>query len=130
TIREYGQERLAESGELGAARQRHAQFLLGLAEQAESELQGPRQPAWLERLDTEHANLRAALRWMLDTGEAEPALRLCVALWWFWFTHGHLSEGRRWLDSALALPGSRSKVLRAKAVYAAGRLAYSQVDYA
>lgn len=61
-------------------------------------------PVWWERIEDEHDNLRAALRWALETGEAETALRLVAALWQFWLARGYLREGRRWLDEALAQP--------------------------
>jgi predicted ATPase len=82
-VRQYAQERLEEQGEDAAVRQRHAEFFLALAEEAEPELLGPHQEAWLERLEREHDNLRAALRWLLDEKEAELALRLAGALWLF-----------------------------------------------
>src|SRR5207247_9589615 len=74
TIREFGLEQLAESGEDEATRRRHAEFFLGLAEQAEPQLQGPQQGAWLGQLEAEHDNLRAALTWALARGAVEVAL--------------------------------------------------------
>jgi predicted ATPase/DNA-binding XRE family transcriptional regulator len=150
TIREYAAERLAASGEEDALRRAHAACYLSLAEHAEHELTGPDQAAWLARLEDEHDNLRAALRWaqeevLRDTlaAAAERAalgLRLAGALWRFWLVHGHLSEGRGWLARFLALTadgearGASSAdpalaAARAKALDGAAGLAYSQGDY-
>ena len=136
TVREYALERLEESGESGAIHRRHALAALRLAESGESELYGPDQSTWLARLDREHDNLRAALRWCEDGGYAEPALRLAVALWWFWSLHGHLEEGLEHLARLLQrfrLPPGASTTrteLHARAVYAAGMLAAWQGDHA
>ncbi len=130
TIRQYGQEKLLESEAVQAVRKRHASFFLALAEQVEPKLKGAQGPLWLERLEMDHYNLRAALRWAADTGEAETELRLAGALWWFWLRRGHLGEGRRWLEGALeraepsAYAGARAKVL-----WGAGFLAFSQVNH-
>jgi tetratricopeptide (TPR) repeat protein len=129
TIREYAQERLAESGEMGSLQRKHALFFLDMAEQAEPELRGPRQIEWLGRLDSEHDNFRAALRWAEESGEAETGLRLVGALGRFWFAHGHLSEGRNYLESALIYAHGQGSHLRARALYLAGRLAMIQGDY-
>src|ERR687898_1231223 len=88
TIREYARERLELSGEAEEIRRLHAEYFLALAEQGASEQQGPEETAWLERLDLEHDNMRAALSWMLESEEAEPGLRLAGALWQFWDMRG------------------------------------------
>ena len=120
TIREYGLERLDVSGELEAARRAHAVYHLALAEQAEPELRSPQQAMWFDRLEREYDNLRVALKWAVEQGEAgqsmEIALRLCAALGWYWFVHNHLSEGRQWMERALAgskevITSIRGKVL-------------------
>src|SRR6266566_5131809 len=110
TIREYALEALTASGEMESTRQAHAAYYLALAEQAELELGGPQQGAWLDRLEREHDNLRAALSWSLEqAGDEEAgqrqeiALRFGGALWKFWWTHGHWSEGRTFLERAVAL---------------------------
>ena len=90
------------SGEEAAIRERHAACCLGLAERAEPALLGPDQVAWLDRLETELANLRAALAWLRDAGEAERGLRLAAALWTFWVVRDRVPEGRRWLETFLA----------------------------
>ena len=129
TVRIYAGQRLAEESDVMPLRWRHATFLLTLAERAEPELWGPQQQSWLDRLEQEHDNLRAALQAMLDMGHLGMAARFCGALWRFWATRGHLSEGRAWtrqiLDRAVAEPSSvRSKVLNAEAW-----LALLQADY-
>ncbi len=129
TIHEYALEKLAEHGELDRAQRAHAAFFLALAEQAEPKLRGFEQPAWLSRLDREHDNLRAALRWATERGETEIALRLAGALWLFWRVHGPLSEGQRWLDLALGLAGNVPPAARAKALSRAGSLAWARGDY-
>lgn len=134
TIREFAREQLDAGGEAESGPLRHAQHFLTLAEQAEPELRGKDQAIWLTRLDREHDNLRAALRWSRDSGEIDSGLRLAGALWWFWYTHGYLSEGQRWLEQLLALDTARNQSIgrlpRAKALRGAGVLATEQGDYA
>lgn len=130
TIREYGLERLEAGGEAENTRLAHATYYLRLVEEAEPHLKGVQQTIWLARLEQEQENLRAALSWFIQYEEAEPALRFCSALWWFWRLRGHWSEGRRSLDAALGLlQDDRSLVARARALCAAGDLAYYQDDY-
>ncbi len=104
TIRDYGWECLQDRGELQAVRRRHALLVQALVEAAEPALTGPDQAAWLAHLEREHGNLRAALRWAVETCETTVGLRLAAGLWRFWQTRGHLSEGRAWLEAVLALP--------------------------
>lgn len=105
TIREYAQERLASSGEADAVHREHALYYLALAERAQPE-QGA-EPAldswWWTRLEIDHDNLRAALRWAIEQREREIGIRLGLLLWRFWNLGSHLGEGRRWLDALLAL---------------------------
>lgn len=101
TIREYGMEQLAASGELALAQDAHAAYYADVAEQAARELTGAGQRYWLEHLEREHANMRLALRWTHDNQRYVLALRLAAALWRFWYMHGDLREGRRWLTSML-----------------------------
>jgi DNA-binding CsgD family transcriptional regulator len=131
TIREYASERLAEAGEAEDAATRHAAFFLAFAEAAEPELTRPGQADWLERLEREHDNLRAALDWLLVRGHAEQALRLGAALWRFWEMHAHVGEGARLLDACLALAEGQSvsDVVRAKALTRAGSLARVLSNY-
>jgi predicted ATPase/DNA-binding XRE family transcriptional regulator len=103
TIREYAIERLEQRNDKEAVREKHATYFLDLLERAD-----PVQKYWLERLEREHDNLRAALRWMLVRGDAKKALRLSGAAWRFWQMHGHLREGLAWLNSTLALESTCS----------------------
>ena len=106
TLRQYGAERLRDAGEEAVVRARHTEWCFALAEDAGSTLEGLRGGAWAARLEAEHDNLRAALGWSLTEG-AEAAgptgQRLAAALWEFWWLHGHLTEGSRWLAAALAI---------------------------
>jgi predicted ATPase len=133
TIREYGLETLEALGELEITRQAHAAYFLALAEEAQAEISGPQQAVWLERLEHEHDNLRAALQWSLEQGEAdrrmEMALRFSRALAGFWKTRGHYSEGRTFLKRVLAGSGGNKTSLRAEALNIAAGLAAAQGDY-
>ncbi|HET8626058.1 MAG TPA: tetratricopeptide repeat protein [Thermomicrobiales bacterium] len=132
TLREYGLERLEECGEAAAARRAHAGYYLALAEAAAPALDGPDAATWAARLEREHDNLRAALRWALDGGEVVLGLRLAAALWRFWSARGHLSEGRRWLREALArvtandAPAARTEALAGAALLAIEQGAYDE----
>jgi predicted ATPase/class 3 adenylate cyclase/DNA-binding CsgD family transcriptional regulator len=129
TIREFGLEQLAGSGEGKVMQRRHAEHYLTLVEAVELALWGPDAVAWLDRLEIEHDNLRAALRWATGRGEAEIALRLGAALSRFWQVHAHLSEGLKWLERALARTTDASSATRARALDAAGHLARDRADY-
>jgi len=130
TIQQYGNEKLAERGEVSGLRLRHASYFLRLAEQAESGLSGAQQAAWLEHLATEHDNLRAALGWSLDEGgDPELGLRLASSLWRFCHTRGYYGEGREWLERTLARADNAPRKLRAKALTGAGLLAFLQCEY-
>jgi predicted ATPase len=128
TIREYALERLAASGEEDSVRWRHAAYFLALTEAAERHLASAQRQAWLEQLEIEYDNLRAVLVWSQATPNGgATGLRLAGVLWWFWYFHGYASEGRGWLEDALA----RTKALeptpeRAKALCGAGALAWFQ----
>src|SRR5205807_9388674 len=125
TVREFGLEQLAWTGELETQRRRHAEYFLELAEQAEREFWGPAASTWHARLDAAHDNLRAALEWGLtaggDTGGV-LALRLAAALARFWYTRGYHNEGRHWLTRALANAPARSAA-RMKALHGTAWLA-------
>jgi predicted ATPase/DNA-binding XRE family transcriptional regulator len=130
TLREYAQERLSESGEELATRRRHADFLVGLCEQAAPRLLGSEMGMWVARLEEEHDNLRSALGWLIEQGDAEAVFRMAWVLSVLWTVHGHLREGRRWLDAALALASPSDRTAnRANALFGAGRLAAAQGDY-
>jgi predicted ATPase/Tfp pilus assembly protein PilF len=129
TIREYALVQLQAAGELDATYANLAEFLVGLAERAEPELTGAEQVAWLDRLESEHDNLRAALQWCSVPGAIEMTLRLAGALWRFWSTRGYVGEGLRWLDTAVASPNATLNPVLAKALNGAANLAREQGDY-
>jgi predicted ATPase/class 3 adenylate cyclase/Tfp pilus assembly protein PilF len=129
TIHEFAREKLGQSAEVEQIKRVHAQYFLTLAEEAYPELKGPNQLEWLERLEAEHDNMRAALTWALERKEVEVALRLGGALSWFWSLRGYHSEGRRWLEEALAMEGRGSPEVRAMSLAGAGALASEQGDY-
>jgi predicted ATPase/serine/threonine protein kinase/DNA-binding CsgD family transcriptional regulator len=136
TIREYGLEVLASSGEMASTRRAHAHYYLSLVEDAEVEIGGPQQAAWLDRLEREHDNLRAALQWSLEQAgdeevgqRREIALRFGGALHMFWWTLGHWSEARNFLERALATREGIEASVQAKALYAAANLTFVQSDY-
>ena len=131
-VRQYALEKLEARGEAEETRLRHALWCLGLAEEAEPKLRGSEQLTWLERLETEHDNLRAALRWALgpegvqqSAGRAELGLNLTAAVWPFWQSHRHVYEGRRWLERALSESNAASAA-RAKALNGLGHIATFQ----
>jgi predicted ATPase/DNA-binding CsgD family transcriptional regulator len=130
-IRQYALEKLEQSGKSDDVKRAHAEHFLALVEEAEPELIGPREAEWLERLEVDHDNIRAALSWTSEQMEAEVGLRLAGALMSFWFWEGHYGEGRRWLEGALNQDGPTTSALaRAKALGAASLLAWRQSDYA
>jgi predicted ATPase/DNA-binding SARP family transcriptional activator len=131
TIREYALERLSASGTAEMIRQQHARFFLQLAEAAEPKLRGVEQRMWLDRLEIEHDNLRAAMAWALERRDAELGLRLVGALWWFWWIRGHVHEGQAWGSNILSRPEAAARTIaRATALKAVGWLMYFQGDQA
>ncbi len=130
TLREYAYEQLETCAEIDEARLRHAAYHLDLAQRAEPALVGPDQSQWLERLERDHDNLRAALQHARDRGDIEAALRFSAALARFWERHGYVGEGRAWLDSLLSNGGEASPLTRGKALNGAGNLARVEGDYA
>jgi predicted ATPase len=128
TIREFALERLKEAGGAEELRRRHSAYFLELAELAEPELLARSSSIWFDRLEAEHDNVRAALGEALEHGRADVALRLGGAIWQFWWTRGYWSEGRRWLDSALAAGTESDPQLRGDALIGAGMLALWQGD--
>jgi predicted ATPase/transcriptional regulator with XRE-family HTH domain len=129
SIQAYARERLRTSGEGETVRQRHASYYLQLAEQAAPGLRGENQGRWLDRLQAELDNLRAAVDCWRDGNETERVLQFAGAIWRFWDMRGYVSEGRRWLDEALDGTTADSTV-RVTALIAAGALAQIQSDYA
>jgi tetratricopeptide (TPR) repeat protein len=145
TLREYGQERLVEAGEAGIVSARHARFFLELVEQAEPELMRSRQAEWLERLDEEYDNVRAALAWSLEAAvppliPEEIGLRLVGTLFWYWWMRSYHTEGWDWAAGVLSRTGGAPGVpplperagppartwARAKACRSAGGMLWAQ----
>jgi predicted ATPase/class 3 adenylate cyclase len=122
TMREYALERLSGRGEMEMIARRHADYFLGLAEQAEPELLGPRQGDWYKRLEADLDNFRAALAWSLAHEQAEAAARLAATLMPLWWSRGHGNEGLRWLDAALDRRGSLTPPTLAKTLFAKATL--------
>ena len=121
TIREYAGEKLAETGEDAVVRDRHLDFFVMLAEEAEPQLFKPDQVFWLNRLESDHENLRAAAAWSLERKAATSALRLVGALSWFWSTRGHYREARELSSQILSSPIAMERTAaRAKALSIAG----------
>ncbi len=133
TVRQYSRDRLEESGSRREWRNRHFDHMLSLAEEAEPQLTGPDQAKWLDQLDIEHDNLRAALSWSTDEQSKlgnDATLRVAGALWRFWLIRGFLAEGRIWLaDPLRETQGTGTMAVRAKALNGAGALARQQGDY-
>jgi DNA-binding NarL/FixJ family response regulator len=127
TLRQYGYERLVEAGEVESIERSHCDYYFALSEAADTGMHGAGQAAWLERLDEEHDNLGRALSWCVEH-DAQSALRLAAALSDFWLERGYLSEGRSWLETALA-GAVGNPVDRARSLMVAGNLAYHQADY-
>ena len=105
-VREFAAARLSEDGESAAVAARHTGYVLRLTERATAELTGPGQRAWLDVLEAAHDDVRAALGRVLRDGDAGAAIRIAGAMWRFWYSRGHLAEGDRWLDRALAAAGA------------------------
>ncbi len=130
TIRAFALERLDVRGEADETHRRHATAYLDLARAAAPELAGAHQREWLERLELEHDNLRAALGWATDTPEAATALELAARLWRFWQKRGHFDEARRRLDDIARRPWARDdQVLYARLLEAQGGISYWQGDF-
>jgi non-specific serine/threonine protein kinase len=124
TIREFGLEALAAAAEEPAVRDAHAEYYLAFAVRAAPELHRAEQRDWLDRLEVEHANLRAALAWLDQTGRTEEVMRLTSALWWFWWLRGHLGIARHWFDRAIAQQGEAPPLVRALTLLGAARFAW------
>jgi predicted ATPase/class 3 adenylate cyclase len=129
TIREYGVDRLIAEAELEQTERAHAFFFARLADEARSGLEGDEGPAWLDRLDREIGNIRAALEWFLEH-DGVAAMEMGANLWRFWHRRGLLGEGRMWLERIVATPGTAPPRARAQAYGALGSVAYWQNDFA
>jgi predicted ATPase len=132
TIHEYAQEQLEASGEAATVQQRHADYFLQLAEEAEPHLASSEREVWMERLDREDANLRAALTWSkADKDAVQTELRLGRALFFYWFLRDSVREGRAWLEGMLErTAGTDRSAARGRALIGAGWLAWEEGDHA
>jgi non-specific serine/threonine protein kinase len=128
TIREHAGDLLTASGERAAMERAHGVYYQAFAEDADTELRGSGQTAWMERLEAEIDNLRAASRWAQIHDAQDVGLRLAGSLWFFWFLSRRLSEGRGWLSTVLSSPGA-APAMRAKAIVGASWLARCQGDF-
>jgi len=130
TIREHALDCLVDMGEADEFRHRHAEYFLSFVEAAEPRLVGASQAAWLDRIEREHDNIRAALDWLALREPADHGLRLAAALRRFWRARGYITEGRERLAMLLSLPAAAERTAsRAKALHGAGWLASQQGDY-
>jgi predicted ATPase/class 3 adenylate cyclase len=129
TIHEFATEQVIASGELEQAKEHHATWFRDLAIAAEPHLSGPSAVSWLERLERDHDNIRAALEWLRSQSDGERAVTLAAALWRFWWTRGHVSEGREQIEMALSVDVTAAPAARSAALDGAGVLAETQGDY-
>lgn len=130
TIQKYGRERLLENDESELLMQKHAAYYLNLAVQSYGKMWGSEQSLWLSILDEDYDDLRSALSWFSRmAGNEENLLRMTGSLWRYWEIRGHFTEGRGWLETALAKNEKSTEFLRANALGGAGVLARQQGDY-
>jgi tetratricopeptide (TPR) repeat protein len=129
TVRDYAAEQLEATGGAQAFRRHHARHFRHLLEEAWAPIRLSQTEEWTRRLVAEQDNLRAALRWSAETGESEELLRLAEGLWYFWWIHGDVSEGRAWLQLALDRGGGAEPLLHARALGGAARLAWAATDF-
>lgn len=128
TVRQYAKDRLLEAGDGAVWRDRHLAHYRALAEEAAPQLFGPDQRSWLDKLETEHDNIRAALGGN-EQRNTMDSLRLAGSLWLFWSVRGHVTEGREWLSRFLATDSGGASVALGNALSAAGNLAGIQGSY-
>jgi predicted ATPase/DNA-binding SARP family transcriptional activator/DNA-binding CsgD family transcriptional regulator len=129
-VRQYAHEKLEEGGEADVVHRRHAEYFLALAGEAEPQPKGAQQEAWLNRLESEHDNVRAALSWSLGEHDPGLGLRLAAAFWKFWDGRGYLGEGSAWLREALAKGGDAAGAgARATALHGLGLIVGALGDF-
>ncbi len=129
TIREFALEQATERGTLESLRERHAGHFAERVRAAETEIMGSDKRLWLDRLEEDHDNVRAALAWFGENGRAEAALRMCAGMWRFWQMRGYLEEGRERVAAALAMPHAADHPeARADALAAAAGIDYWRGD--
>jgi non-specific serine/threonine protein kinase len=130
TVRQYASEALSESGEAESLQSQHVAFHAALADEAATHFLSDDQSVWMQRLDREHDNLRAALRYTIDVGDTGTSLRMAAALGWFWIVRGNRTEALRWLESVLASAATIAgpDPARARSMVWAAKLAGAQGD--
>jgi non-specific serine/threonine protein kinase len=128
TIREFGLERLAASGEEDGVRSAHADWCLAFAEMAVPRTREADAVVWLEILEREHPNFRAALTWLAERGDGQRLHRLAAALTYLWLDHSHFAEGRRWLELAMSLGVKAPVAERLRVLTGVSTMAWFQVD--
>lgn len=129
-VREFAEEHLELSGSAGEVRRQHAEYYLALAEEAATELTGPRQVEWLSRLELERDNLRTALSWLLSTEDWDAATQMSWSLWIFWWIRGYHAEVRGWMNQVLEGGTHLSSIAKARALGTSGAMALAQGDIA
>jgi predicted ATPase/class 3 adenylate cyclase len=129
TVREFGLDRLAASGEEGQLRSQHAEYFASFVETLQPDIDGSDQVRIIARLEAEQDNIRAALAWSIEQDDAATALRLAANLWKFWLVRSRQTEGRDWLGRSLSVPGDAPTNTRLEALFAAGMFARQQGDY-
>jgi predicted ATPase/DNA-binding SARP family transcriptional activator len=130
SLRDYALEQLTQRGEQGLCRDRHADYIHGLAADSAPQLTGQQQVTYLDRLEADRDNISGALRWLTATGQVERGLRTAALLWRFWHLRAHLEEGRALLEALLALAAGLDPVVHADGLAALGSVAYWQLDIA
>jgi predicted ATPase len=128
-VRQYALEKLGESDEEESVRSRHAKYYLALTKRAGPELRGHDQALWLGLLETELDNLRAALRWSVQNGGAREIAKMAWTSWTYWWLGGHISEGRRWMEEALASEPEMPASPRATLLFVAATLGQALSDF-
>lgn len=130
TIRDFGEEKLESDPDAEALRERHATYFSDLGKEAETHFRTPAQVKWMDRIEQEHDNIRATLRWAIEKDRAALGLDTGYAIWRFWQFRGHLGEGRRWMAELLDLASAQERDLsRARGLSAIGNLVYWQNDF-
>jgi len=128
-IRQYARDKLNETRESNLIQDRHLNYYLRVAGEAEPHIFRSEQRAWANRLEIEHDNLRAALRWSLESDQAKAGLQMAGALAWFWHNNGHLREGSRWLEKMLTSDHGVRGTEQAKALRASSMISRDMGDY-
>ena len=128
TVRAFALEKLEESGEDAMVRSAHARWIEAFARDTDTYVVGPSSAEWLQRLEREHDNVRAAIAWAVDSDPRDMGLRVPESFWRVWQIRGHLAEGRRWLERALAASQGAPEKLRALALDGLGNIAWRQGD--